>query len=66
MTRKLILSTMVSLTLLGIHSLATAENSARIAVAAEGSTADAPISRLAARCPYFLLFNEQGGSWWRP
>jgi len=60
MSCKLIISTIVLFALFFINSLAIAENGASIAVAAEGSTTDAQISNFAARCPYFLLFNEQG------
>ncbi len=57
---KLMVSTIVFCVLMGITSFAIAEDDARIAVAAENRVADAPISRFAARAPYFLLFNEQG------
>lgn len=32
----------------------------RIAVAADGASPSAPVSAVAARCPYFLLFDETG------
>jgi predicted Fe-Mo cluster-binding NifX family protein len=39
---------------------AFAANPARIAVAAEGQTPSALVSAVAARCPFFLLFDETG------
>jgi predicted Fe-Mo cluster-binding NifX family protein len=60
MTRKLTVSTIMFFALLCIKSPAIAENRTCIAVASEGSTADAQISPLAARCSHFLFFNAQG------
>ncbi|MGV8073809.1 MAG: NifB/NifX family molybdenum-iron cluster-binding protein [Syntrophobacteraceae bacterium] len=57
---KFMIPTIVLFVLVGVNSLTIAENDARIAVAAENAAEDALISRFAARCPYFLLFNEQG------
>jgi predicted Fe-Mo cluster-binding NifX family protein len=39
---------------------AMATGEAVIAVAADGETAEAAVSRQAARCPYFLLFDARG------
>ncbi|MBE0574716.1 MAG: dinitrogenase iron-molybdenum cofactor biosynthesis protein [Desulfuromonadales bacterium] len=39
---------------------AFAADPAKIAVAAEGNTPSAQVSAVAARCPYFLLFDGQG------
>jgi len=41
-------------------SLAYAADQGKIAVAAEGKTAAARVSGLAARAPYFLIFDESG------
>ncbi|MDX9787376.1 MAG: NifB/NifX family molybdenum-iron cluster-binding protein [Desulfobacterales bacterium] len=60
MTRKFLVFTIMLFALMSIYPLAIKANDARIAVASEGTTADAPISIQAARCPYFLLFNNQG------
>jgi predicted Fe-Mo cluster-binding NifX family protein len=40
--------------------LAEENETAVLAVAADGPTPDAHVSRVAARCPYFLLFDAQG------
>lgn len=62
MTFKLIVSTIVLSALVVIHSAGNAshDTGAKIAVAAESGSEDAPISQFAARSPYFLLFDEQG------
>lgn len=41
-------------------SLGDAENKGNIAVAAEGTTAAAQVSGVAARSPYFLIFDREG------
>jgi predicted Fe-Mo cluster-binding NifX family protein len=49
------------LLLLLLSSLpAFAADSAKIAVAAEGNAPSSQVSAVAARCPYFLLFDEKG------
>ena len=60
MNVKLPIFTIVLFVLAGMNSFPMAENDASIVVAAEGDVADASISKFAARCPYFLFFNEQG------
>ncbi len=60
MSLKWMISTIVVFVLIGVNSFAIAENDASVAVAAESAAADASISKFAARCPYFLFFNEQG------
>ena len=60
MTLKRIVAIMMLFALTGIPAGVAAQNKEAIAVAAEGSGADAPISEVAARCPYFLFFNERG------
>jgi len=46
--------------LLLIPSLVYAANEGKIAVAAEGRTANAEVSGVAARTPYFLIFDGKG------
>jgi predicted Fe-Mo cluster-binding NifX family protein len=41
-------------------SLVYAQDKEKIAVCTEGRTANAQVSRLAARCSYFLLFDRSG------
>jgi predicted Fe-Mo cluster-binding NifX family protein len=60
MNFKPIVATVVAFALLCMHALAIAESGANIAVAGESALADAPISQVAARCAYFLFFNESG------
>jgi predicted Fe-Mo cluster-binding NifX family protein len=60
MNFKPIVATVVAFAFIHMHALAIAESGANIAVAAESSAADAPISQVAARCTYFLFFNESG------
>lgn len=65
MTFKLIGSTIVIIVLSALVVIyspvdAAHDAGAKIAVAAESGSADATISRFAARSPYFLLFDEQG------
>ena len=43
-----------------ITSLVYAEDKGKIAVAAEGNTATAEVSGVAARSPYFLIFDRAG------
>lgn len=42
------------------EAMAGENKTAVLAVAADGPTLDAHVSRVAARCPYFLLFDAQG------
>lgn len=49
---------LLSLTVFSL--LALAAGPARIAVAAEGTAPSSQVSAVAARCPYFLLFDETG------
>ena len=60
MAFKLTSTTVVAFALICMHALAIAEGGANIAVAAESAAADAPISQVAARCAYFLFFDESG------
>lgn len=43
-----------------MNSLATESEPQRIAVASEGPEEDSSISSEAARCPFFLIFNDRG------
>ena len=60
MTRKIFIPTMLLAALLCATSYVMAAGKATVAVAAEGPTAAAQINKLAARAPYFLLFDEKG------
>lgn len=56
--KSLVLSALVALCL--ITALAHAGETVRIAVAAEGNEITAGISKMAAKSPYFLIFDEAG------
>jgi predicted Fe-Mo cluster-binding NifX family protein len=54
------LTALVSLFLILFSVTAFAANKTRIAVSSEGKDASAQVSAVAARCPYFLVFDEKG------
>jgi len=60
MTRKMLLPLLVVALSFFAGSAALAAGKTVIAVAAEGSTPTAQVSKLAARAPYFLLFDDKG------
>ncbi|MFQ6759029.1 MAG: hypothetical protein D9V46_09980 [Deltaproteobacteria bacterium] len=61
MTRKMLIPLLVvALSLFAASGALAAAGKAVIAVAAEGSAPTAQISKLAARAPYFLLFDDKG------
>jgi len=60
MPRKVLIPTMLLAALLCATAYGMAAGKATIAVAAEGQTPSAQVSKLAARAPYFLLFDDKG------
>lgn len=60
MKRQAFIVVMLQVLMLWMGSIAFAAGDMEFAVAAEGQTADAQVSRQAARGPFFLFFNRQG------
>jgi predicted Fe-Mo cluster-binding NifX family protein len=54
------LAILVSLVLFLFTVAAFAAGKSRIAVSSEGKSPSSPVSSVAARCPYFLVFDERG------
>jgi predicted Fe-Mo cluster-binding NifX family protein len=58
--RKLLLLNLLILLLISGVSFAEKQDRIRIAIATDGKKPTASVSQLAGRCPYYLLFDEQG------
>ena len=58
--KRLILISLTIILLYPVMINAADPDSMKIAVAASSKSANAPVSNMAAKCPYYLIFNNKG------